>query len=147
MPHQRCDRRSEVSVALSDGQWRNELLEHALDCEACSTLWITDCLAERARGEITRPLPLNADVLWWKAQLRASRVNSTRAIGPIIGAQAIAIAGGAVALFAVLAALRTMFNGQPLSSTSMQSLGTIAVLLFAFLLSITKGGMAGATSE
>jgi hypothetical protein len=130
----------DVRAALSAGRLTDEVLAHALDCEACSPLWMTACLAERVRVEVSRAVPLDADVVWWKAQLRASRRGSRRALAPVIGAQMIALAGGAVALFPVVAALRAMFTTEPLSSTSMESLGSIAVLLFAFLLSVTRSG-------
>ena len=48
-----------------------------------------------------------------------------------------------MALFTIVTALRAMLNGEPLSSTSMESLGSLAVLLFAFLLSVSRGGMGG----
>ena len=141
MTRQACDRMPDVRAALSAGWWTDEVLEHALDCEACSPLWMTACLAERARVEMTRPVRLDADVVWWKARLHASRRGSRRALAPIIGAQVIALAGGAVALFPVITALRAMFTSEPLSSALMESLGSIAVLLFAFLLSVARSVM------
>jgi hypothetical protein len=141
MTCQPCDRMSDVRAALSAGQWTDDVLEHALDCEACSPLWMTACLAERGRLETSRPVLVDADVVWWKAQLYANRRGSRRALAPIIGAQVIALMGGAVALFPVVTAIRAMLNSEPLSSTSMESLGSIAVLLFAFLLSVARSAM------
>jgi hypothetical protein len=133
MPH--------VRAALSAGRWTDDVLAHALDCEACWPLLMTTCLVERAREEMSHPVLLDADVLWWKAQLRASRRGSRRALAPIIGAQVIALGGGVVALFPVVTALRATFSSEPLSSASMESLGSVAVLLFAFLLSVATTGM------
>ena len=141
MTRQPCDRMPDVRAALSAGRWKEDELEHALDCEACWPLCMTACLAERVRVEISRPVRLDADVVWWKAKLHASRRGSRRALAPIIGAQVIALAGGAVALFPVVTALRATFTSEPLSSASIESLGSIAVLLLAFLLSVARSGM------
>jgi hypothetical protein len=139
MTPQSCDRMPDVRAALSAGQWADDLLAHALDCEACWPIWMTACLADGVRVEISRPLRLDADVVWWKAKLYASRRGSRRALAPIMGAQVIALAGGAVALFPVVTALRAMVTSEPLSSTSIESLGS--VLLFAFLLSVARRGV------
>jgi len=131
----------DIRAALSAGQWPDDVLEHALDCEACSSLWMTACLAEGAHLDTSRRVRLDADVVWWKAQLYASRRDARRAGAAISGAKAIALAGGAVALVPIVTALRAMLNGELLSSTSMESLGSVAVLLFAFLLSVARTAM------
>ena len=141
MTDQHCDRMPDIRTALSTGHLPDEMLEHALDCEACSSLWITVCLAERAHQDMTRRVRLDADVVWWKAQLFAGRRDARRAGAAISGAQVMALGGGAVALFTIVTVLRAMLNSEPLSSTSMESLGSLAVLLFAFLLSVSRSGM------
>jgi hypothetical protein len=141
MTDQHCDRMPDTRTALSAGQWPDDVLEHALDCEACSSLWMTACLAERAHLDMSRRVRLDADAVWWKAQLYASRRDARRAGAAINGAQVIALAGGAVALVPIVTTLRAMLNSEPLSPTSMESLGSLAVLLFAFLLSVSRSGM------
>jgi hypothetical protein len=141
MTRESCDRMPDVRAALSAGQWTNDVLEHALDCEACSPLWMTAYLTERGRVDMSHRVRPDADVVWWKAQLYASRRDARRARAAISGAQVIALAGGTVALFPVVTALRAVFNSESLSSTSIESLGSIAVLLFAFLVSVARRAM------
>ena len=139
MTRERCDRMPDVRAALAAGQWTDEELDHALDCEVCSPRWMTACLVERLQVEMRSPLRLDADVVWWKAKLHASRRGSQRALAPLIGAQVIALGAGAVAVFPVVQALRAMFTSETLTSTSMEALASITVLLFAFLLSVATG--------
>jgi hypothetical protein len=141
MTDRHCERMPDVRAALSGGQWPGDVMEHALDCEACSSLWMTACLLERAHLDMSRRVRLDADVVWWKARLHASRRDARRAGAAISGAQVMALAGGAVALVPIVSALRAMLNGEPLSSTSMELLGSLAVLLFAFLLSVARTAM------
>jgi len=141
MTDQHCDWMPNIRAALSAGQWPDDVLQHALDCEACSPVWMTVCLAERAHQDMGRRVRLDADVVWWKAQLYAGRRDARRAGAAISVAQVVALAGGTVALFPIVTALRAMLNSQPLSSTSMESLGSLAVLFFAFLLSVSRSGM------
>jgi len=58
---------------------------------------------ERARVEACKAIPLNADVLWYKAQLQQDRLRSRRAAATIAAAQMFALLAGLIALLTVVA--------------------------------------------
>src|SRR5882762_1080327 len=101
MQNQFCDQMPDVRNAIVSGQWMPHILDHALECELCRELWITDCLHEQARVEACKAIPLNADILWCKAQLQQNRLRSRRAVATIAAAQMFALLAGLIALLTV----------------------------------------------
>src|SRR5437764_158677 len=103
MANQFCDRMPDVRNAIAIGAWTPTTLDHALECELCRELWIADYPHEQARPGGLKPMTLNADLLWWKAQLQENRRRSGRAPTMILAAQIFALMAGVVALFKVTA--------------------------------------------
>lgn len=138
MPSQFCDRMPDVRNAMATGAWTAPILDHALECELCRELWIADYLHEQARAEALKPMPLNADVLWWKAQVQENRRRSGRATTMILAAQIFALLAGVVALFKVTALLLLNPDDQLLRSHSpvVAALEAVATILFALFLAI-----------
>jgi hypothetical protein len=139
MQNQTCDWAQAVARAITSGDWKPNLLEHAFQCETCRDLWIADGLRERSRIEASHSIPLIADILWWKAQLQQGQCRPRRVGVPLTAAQVFAFLGGLVALFAVAAPL-VSHSAEGLStvpSTAIDSLKAMAVVLVAVILSIT----------
>src|ERR1700730_6878093 len=105
MQNKLCDQMPDVRNAIVSGQWMAHILDHALECELCRELWIADCLHEQARVEACKAIPLNADVLWCKAQLQQDRLRARGAAATIAAAQMFALLAGLIALLTVTAPL------------------------------------------
>jgi hypothetical protein len=139
MQNQTCDLTQTVARAITSGDFKPDLLEHAIECETCRDLWIADGLRERSRHEASHSIPPIADMLWWKAQLQQGQCRPRRIGVPLTAAQAFAFLGGLVALFVVAAPL-VSHSAEDLStvpSTAIDSLKAMAAVLVAVILSIT----------
>ena len=138
MQNQFCDQMPDVRNAIVSGQWLPHILGHALECELCREFWIADCLHEQARVEACKAIPLNADVLWCKAQLQQDRLRSRRAAATIAAAQMFALLAGLIALLTVVAPFVLNPDAQLLRSQSpvVASLGSVATILFGVLFAI-----------
>lgn len=88
-----CDREAEVLAALRGEGLNEDLHAHAADCAVCSeTVFVASALlgdARRAEREVDLPDPVR---IWLDARLRARRLNSARALRPIVVVQRVALA-------------------------------------------------------
>jgi hypothetical protein len=130
---QGCDKTFEVRRAITSGSWTQPVLEHALNCEACSEVSVAAWLAEKARAEACCSIPANADLIWWKARLKANGRNSAGVLVPIAAAQLLALVGAILAVFVVASPVAA---DQSLKSFPLNSMLAVAVVLSALLLSL-----------
>jgi len=128
----------DVRNAIAIGEWTPAILDHALECELCRELWIADYFHEQARPEAWKPMTLNPDAMWWKAQLQENRRRAGRATTTILAAQIFALLAGVVALFKVTALLLLNTDDQLLRSHSpfVAVLEGFTTILFALFLAI-----------
>ena len=138
MQNQSCDLMSDVRKAIASRQWMPHILDHALECELCRELWISDCLHEQARVAACQAIPLNADVLWCKAQLQQNPLRRRWAIATIAAAQMFALLAGLIALLTVAAPFLSNPDDQLLRSHSpvVTSLESVATILLGVLFGI-----------
>ena len=98
-----CDHEEEVLDAVAsgslDGSRGDELRQHLSVCQECADLALVSGLLQRenelALQEVSLP---SASFLWWKSKLRARRESEERAMQPVLVAEKIAMAAGAIAL-------------------------------------------------
>jgi hypothetical protein len=129
----------EVRNAMAAGAWTPSILDHALECELCREVWIADYLHQQAHLEALKPMVLNADVLWWKAQLQENRRRSERAATIILAAQIFALLAGVVTLFKVTTLLLMNPDDQLLlrsHSPVVAASEAVATILFTLFLAI-----------
>lgn len=97
-----CNREGEVVAALRNGDLDDELRTHVAGCAVCSeTSFVASALradARRAEREVELADPGR---IWLDARLRARRLNSARAMRPIVIAQRVAQACTAAVAFVV----------------------------------------------
>jgi hypothetical protein len=136
MQSKKCNKMSEVRGAIASGAWMSPVIDHALECEACSELWIAAWVMARAREEAGRPTPAIAAVIWWKARLDANRRHSLGVLAPIVVAQILTLVGAIVALIVTAANLVATAN-QSTRSSPVKALLAVAMVLFAILLSLS----------
>lgn len=142
MQDRSCSQTTHVGAAMESGQWRPDILRHALDCEVCQDLWISACLCNYAEAEASRPLSANAEIVWWKGHLQHEHQRLKRPTVPIAAAQILAVLAGLVAVF-VVAAPRASGVADPLvlASTIVAGLEALVSLLIAALLMIHASRM------
>ncbi|MGH9395660.1 MAG: hypothetical protein ACRD18_02245 [Terriglobia bacterium] len=99
-----CDREIEVLGAVQTGRWPEasgpDLRAHVAACSICAEVTLVACALLETNewaGAETHPLP-QADLVWWKAQLRARHEAVERASQPIAIFEQVAYAFGCLAL-------------------------------------------------
>ena len=86
-----CFEEDRILAALSSGSMADELRNHAADCAECTEiLALASALRNQARAEAAGTSVPDADIIWWKAQLRHRREAVKRATLPIRLAQGFA---------------------------------------------------------
>jgi hypothetical protein len=109
-----CQREEEVIRARKEGLLAGEaksatvnvaaLREHVAACNVCQEVLFIAELFERYQSELAAQTHLpEADLVWWKAQLRARREAVRRAEAPVVMAERVAWIVGALSATALAA--------------------------------------------
>jgi hypothetical protein len=100
-----CELETRVLDAAASGRWDPALLRHLDECSACADLALAAGVMKREALAGTEPDVPDAELVWWKAQVRARRDAAEKATRPIAVAEKTACIGGGLALVVVLAFL------------------------------------------
>ena len=138
-----CEKEQEVLEAVRSGRlglersaWAEELRSHIASCTDCADLaLVTEYLQREDKAGIAEAHLPSASLMFWKAQLRARRESTEKALLPvrvaekIAAASAVAVAGSLLlwkgpALGAPLSALRGFEDVLPGFMNSSLTLGT-----------------------
>ncbi len=103
-----CSHLTEVRQSLAAGQWPHaatpELRAQAESCARCAQEILLTTHFQAARAEtIPAACPADANLLWWRAQLRRRNAALTQAGRPIAAAQIFALAVVLIAMAALVA--------------------------------------------
>lgn len=100
-----CELEPRVLEAANRGAWEPFLQRHLDECPSCSEVaLVAGFMNEAHAGLDAAPLP-DAELVWWKAQLKARRAAAEKATQPIATMEKLACAGACLALVVVLAVL------------------------------------------
>jgi hypothetical protein len=100
-----CEHEPRVLEAATAGSWEPALRAHLEQCPPCAEVaLVAGFMNATEAGTAGVHLP-DAELVWWKAQLRARRAAAEQATRPIALVEKVACAGGGLALIAVLAFL------------------------------------------
>jgi hypothetical protein len=100
-----CEQEPRVLEAATSGQWEPALRQHLEACPACAEVALVASFMNEAEADPAEARLPDAELVWWKAQLKARRSAAERATQPIALVEKAACAGGGLALIAVLAFL------------------------------------------
>jgi hypothetical protein len=100
-----CDEEMRVLEAATSGRWEPALQRHLEECPACSEVALVAGFMNATEADAAEARLPDAELVWWKAQLKARRAAAEKATQPIAMAEKVACAGGGLALIAVLAFL------------------------------------------
>jgi hypothetical protein len=100
-----CELEPRVLEAATSGCWQPELRRHTEHCPACAEVALVAGFMNAAEAETGDARLPDAELVWWKAQLKARRAAAEKATRPIVMAEKAACTGGGLALIAVLAFL------------------------------------------
>ena len=100
-----CEQEPRVLEAATSGQWKPALRRHLEECSACAEVALVASFMNEAEADPAEARLPDAELVWWKAQLKARRAAAERATQPIAMVEKAACAGGGLALIAVLAVL------------------------------------------
>lgn len=94
-----CELEAQAAAAARSGEWSAELRAHVAGCETCAEAALVGefLQAEPQSGHL--PALPSAGQVWWKAQIRARRMDAQRALEPVRLVQRIAAACALAALF------------------------------------------------
>ena len=107
-----CERERMVRHAVRSGLWNDDLRSHVADCAICSdALFVAEFMRAEAEAAQTCSRVPDANLIWWKAELRARREAAERVTRPIAVVQVI----GAIATAMLLVAL-VVWRGADLPS-------------------------------
>lgn len=106
-----CELEPRVLEAANSGVWEPSLSRHLDECPSCSEVALVAGFMNEADAELAAvPLP-DAELVWWKAQLKARRAAAEKATQPIAVVEKLACAGGGLALIVVLAVVWPSIRG------------------------------------
>jgi hypothetical protein len=100
-----CEQEPRVLEAATGGQWEAALRQHLNECPACAEVALVASFMNEAEADAAEARLPDAELVWWKAQLKARRAAADRASQPIALVEKAACAGGGLALIAALAFL------------------------------------------
>ena len=100
-----CEQEPRVLEAATSGRWDTALRRHLEECSACAEVALVAGFMNEAEADMAEARLPDAELVWWKAQLKARRAATERATQPIAVVEKAACAGGGLALIAVLAFL------------------------------------------
>jgi hypothetical protein len=100
-----CDQELNVLAAATSGNWQPDLRRHLDECPACAEVALVAGFMNEAEVSFAEARLPDAELVWWKAQLKARRAAAERATQPIAVAEKVACASGGLALVAILAFL------------------------------------------
>jgi hypothetical protein len=100
-----CAQEPRVLEAATSGKWEAALRRHLDECPACSEVALVASFMNEAEADPAEARLPDAELVWWKAQLKARRAAVDRASQPIAMVEKAACAGGGLALITVLAFL------------------------------------------
>jgi hypothetical protein len=100
-----CEQEPRVLEAATSGRWEPGLRQHLEQCPACAEVALVASFMKEAEADPAEARLPDAELVWWKAQLKARRAATEKATRPIAMAEKAACAGGGLALIAVLAFL------------------------------------------
>lgn len=141
-----CQLEAQAAAAARSGEWSAELRRHVARCEACAEAALVGefLQAESQSGDL--PALPSAGQVWWKAQIRARRMDAERAVEPVRLAQRIAAAIALAALFVLtlhyapqLQTWASHISGAAVLDTEERLGGVFLVSAAAFLAAVSAG--------
>jgi hypothetical protein len=100
-----CEQEPRVLEAATSGRWEPALRKHAEECASCAEVALVAAFMNEAEAEPAEVRLPDAELVWWKAQLRARRAAAEKATRPIALAEKAACSAVGLAMIAVLAFL------------------------------------------
>ena len=100
-----CELETTVLAAATSGNWDAALRSHLESCPCCAEVALVAGFMNEAEAGFAEARVPDAELVWWKAQLKARRAAAERAMQPIAVVEKVACAGGGLTLVAVLAFL------------------------------------------
>lgn len=98
-----CEQEQKVLSAATSGNWDAALRSHVEECPACSEVALVAGFMNEAEADFAEARLPDAELVWWKAQLKARRAAAERAVQPIAMFETVACAVGGLTLIAILA--------------------------------------------